>query len=64
MFDFFGSKLEVGAVVAVTPKHYRGLALGVVTGFTPQKVRVEYENNQGHTIKFLTPPDTLVRKLW
>lgn len=61
MNDFFGNELAIGDDVALTPKHYRGLAMGIVVGFTPKQVRTEYEY-QGRTIKFLTWPDTLVIK--
>ena len=59
MHDFFGNDLAIGDDVAITPKHYRGLVMGIVVGFTPQNVRVEYPY-QGSTVKFLTPPETLV----
>ncbi len=61
MLDFFDRELSIGDEVALTPKHYRGLALGKVVGFTPKQVRTEYEY-QGRTVKFLTWPDTLIIK--
>jgi len=62
MCDFFGVELGIGDEVALTPKHYRGLVKGVVVGFTAKQVRTEYPH-QGMTIKFLTPPETLIINL-
>lgn len=42
MQDFFGSKLEVGDEVAITPHGYKHLVLGTVVTFTPKMVKVSY----------------------
>ena len=62
MLDFFGNELAIGDDVALTPKHYRGLAIGKVVGFTAKQVRTEYTDHNGILIKFLTYPDTLIIK--
>lgn len=41
MKDIIGIQLEVGQLVAFNPP-YKGLTIGRITGFTPQKVRVSY----------------------
>jgi hypothetical protein len=40
--DFFKQDLTVGDFVAFNPPKYKGLTMGKVVGFTPQKVKVEY----------------------
>lgn len=42
MKDIIGIQLEVGQLVAFNPPSYKGLTIGRITGFTPQKVRVSY----------------------
>ena len=42
MHDRFSNPLSIGDVVAFNPPRYKGLATGVVAGFTAQKVTIEY----------------------
>lgn len=45
MKDIFGQVISIGDVVAFNPPSYKGLIRGKVTGFTPQKVRVDYPSS-------------------
>lgn len=61
MRDFIGQELEVGDVVAVTPKDYRGLVKATVAAFTPKQVRLQYFNHYNYLIEYLTPPNSVVK---
>ena len=43
--DFFGAPLHEGQRIAFARPHYRELTHGVVVSFTPQKVRVAYDQH-------------------
>ena len=40
MNDFFGRRLEVGRVVAISIAHYSDLEIGTIAGFTKKRVNV------------------------
>lgn len=61
MRDFLGQELELGDVVAVTPKDYRGLVKATVAAFTPKQVRLQYFNHNNYLIEYLTPPSYVVK---
>lgn len=42
MIDIFGIVIEEGDRIAFNPPKYKGLTLGIVIGFTPQRVKVRY----------------------
>lgn len=42
MKDIVGELLQLGDIVALNPPHYKGIALGRITDFTPKKVRVKF----------------------
>ena len=46
MKDFFGAKLKIGDVVAISVSHYSDLEKGVVTGFTKKRVNVDRESTR------------------
>lgn len=54
MKDFLGQPLAVGDRVAFIENGYRNLKKGVVTAFTPQKVRIEYPNRFRHSASYKT----------
>lgn len=45
--DIFGNILELGDIVAFNTPGYRGLMLGTIVKFTPQKLRVQYPSWSG-----------------
>ena len=60
MKDIFGQVINVGDLVAFNPPSYKGLIMGRVTGFTPQKVRVEYRWQGSVTKTTVFPKDLSV----
>lgn len=40
--DFNGTELKIGDKVAFIPPHVKGLKHGIVTGFTPKMIEIEW----------------------
>ena len=64
--DIFNNELKIGDAVATQAKNYRGLVIGEIVSFTPQKVRVKYINNWNYTPgreeEYLTESEWIVKK--
>ena len=54
MKDIVGKELAVGDRVAFNPPTYKGLALALITGFTPKMVKLSFRRNREdcHTVAF------------
>ena len=66
--DFLGQPLSVGDIVVFPAPQYRHLVKGIVIGFTPKKVRIEYSNTWNHSApgyksEYLTEPGRNVIKI-
>lgn len=44
--DFLGFDLELNDLVVINDKHYSELLIGVISDFTPQKMRVRIFNDR------------------
>jgi hypothetical protein len=66
MKDRFGTEIILNDIVACNTPRYRGLCLGTVIAFTPQKVKIQYNNTWnygatgGHIETYLTEPINVV----
>lgn len=63
MKDIFGQDLEIDDKVAFNPPYYKGLVIGTITGFTPQKVKVHYKGADWVKDITLINPIDLVKKV-
>ena len=61
MKDFLGQELQVGDIVVVAPKNYRGLVKAKVVSLTPQKVRLTYRVSRTETEEYIVFPDSVVK---
>lgn len=54
MKDIMGKELAIGDRVAFNPPTYKGLALAMITGFTPKMVKLSFRYNREdcHTVAF------------
>ena len=46
-----GNNIEIGDKVAYNPPYYKGLEVGIITGFTPKLVKVDGINIHTDVIK-------------
>lgn len=66
MKDFLGNDLEIGDTVVLTAPSYRMFTKAKIIAFTPQKVRVEYNNTwnygpSGYIQTYLAEPYFLIK---
>lgn len=61
--DIFGNVLELGDVVAFNTPGYRGLILGTIVKFTPQKLRVQYKESQFGPTTFITEDKWVAKQI-
>ena len=62
--DHIGQELAVGDVVVMSMPGYSNIWLGTIVGFTPKKVRLEYESKwsyAGSMTMILVAPETLFK---
>lgn len=61
MKDIFEIEIEEGDRVAFNPPKYKGLALGVVIGFTPKMVKIRYRGSSiSKEITTMYPSDVAI----
>lgn len=61
--DIFGNTLELGDIVAFNTPGYRGLILGKIVKFTPQKIRVEYKESRFGPCTFITEDKWVAKQI-
>lgn len=67
MKDFFGNELKIGDEVAFEAPRYRRLTLGKIIAFTPQQIRVEFNNTwnygkEGRIETYLMQSNSCIKK--
>lgn len=50
MVDIFNREINIGNLVSFNPPSYKGLKIGRVVGFTPQKVKVSFDRYDHHNL--------------
>lgn len=68
MNDVFGNELAIGDIVAFYAPGYRSMVTGKIIVFTPQQVRVEYNNTwnygkSGRIETYLNFPSNFAKKM-
>lgn len=61
MKDIFGVPINIGATVAFNPPAYKGLEVGKVVAFTPKMVRVTCVRYGSPDTTLISPSDLVVK---